>query len=409
MRTFARWYQTSAVIAGAALIVSIVIQAFRSPIEVETLLFLGLAVLTGWVRMRFDPAAHLTLTPVLVFAATLSLQPLAPVLIAAFSAGFSALFARKSWRETLAEVAIEGVPALLLVVAFRIVLPFVPSHLGGRILAFIPGLLVFVSVRLLMAVAWSHVREGVSVTSFVAGPGRQILMNLPIFAVEAVALTFLATSYLRLGFLALALAVAALVEFYYPYKLLSDQEDAIYASLAMIAQAIDAKDPYTARHSRNVARLAVRIAREMGLDEADVRRIRVGALLHDIGKVGVSGNIIRKPASLEEHEGIAMKRHPVISAEIMVPVEFLREASDIVRHHHEHIDGSGYPDGLKGEEIPTGSRVILVADAFDAMTTDRPYRKGRSKDDALKVLMEHGGRQFDRRVVRALDSVLRSQ
>lgn len=409
MKRIAWWYQLGFVVAGAALIISVPFLVFRTTIGVETLLFLALAVPTGWVRMRFEPSAHLTLTPVLVFTAALSLQPLAAVFIAVFSAVLSAtLFARRTWRETLVEVAIEGIPTLLLVAPLTLVLPLAPSHFGEKVLAFIPGFVAFVSARFLLTAAWSHVREGVSVKAFVAGPGRQILTNLPIFALEAVVLTFLATSYSRLGLLALALAVAALVEFYYPYKLLSDQEDAMYASLAMIAQAIDAKDPYTARHSRNVAQLAVRIARELGLDEADVRKIRVGALLHDIGKVGVSGNIIRKPVSLEEHEGIAMRQHPVISAEIMAPVEFLKEASDIVRHHHEHIDGSGYPDGLKGEEIPIGSRVILAADAFDAMTSDRTYRKGRSRDEALKVLAEHAERQFDRKVVMALDAVLRS-
>jgi HD-GYP domain-containing protein (c-di-GMP phosphodiesterase class II) len=103
---------------------------------------------------------------------------------------------------------------------------------------------------------------------------------------------------------------------------------------------------------------------------------------------------------------MAMREHPVISANIMQPVELLAGAAALVRHHHEHVDGSGYPDGLKGEAIPIGSRIILVADAFDAMTTDRPYRKGRSRTEALRVLREHAGRQFDARVVAALESIV---
>jgi putative nucleotidyltransferase with HDIG domain len=174
----------------------------------------------------------------------------------------------------------------------------------------------------------------------------------------------------------------------------------------MIAQAIDAKDPYTAQHSRNVSNIAVRLARAMGLNEGEVRRIRVAALIHDIGEVGVRGNIIRKPGKLDSQEGQAMRKHPVISAEIMRPVEFLGEAAEIVRHHHEHIDGSGYPDGLKNTQIPLGSRVVLVADAFDALTTDRPYRKGRSKHEALEVIAAHEGTQFDSGVVTALKAIV---
>jgi putative nucleotidyltransferase with HDIG domain len=232
-----------------------------------------------------------------------------------------------------------------------------------------------------------------------------MLANLGGFGIEALVLGFLASAG-GLGYLGPILVVASLIEFYYPYKLLSDQEDTLLASLAMIAQAIDAKDPYTAKHSKNVSNIAVRLARAMGLDEGEVRRVRVAALMHDIGKVGVRGSIIRKPGKLDAQEGEAMRQHPVISAEIMRPVELLGEAAEIVRHHHEHIDGSGYPDGLKSLEIPLGSRVVLVADAFDALTTDRPYRKGRSKQEALEVITAHAGTQFDATVVAALRSVL---
>ena len=249
---------------------------------------------------------------------------------------------------------------------------------------------------------WAKLPKG---WSFLDAAGWQMLANLGGLGIEALVLGFLASAG-GLGYLGPILIVASLIEFYYPYKLLSDQEDTLLASLAMIAQAIDAKDPYTAKHSKNVSNIAVRLARAMGLDEGEVRRVRVAALMHDIGKVGVRGSIIRKPGKLDAQEGEAMRQHPVISAEIMRPVELLGEAAEIVRHHHEHIDGSGYPDGLKSLEIPLGSRVVLVADAFDALTTDRPYRKGRSKQEALEVITAHAGTQFDATVVAALRSVL---
>lgn len=109
---------------------------------------------------------------------------------------------------------------------------------------------------------------------------------------------------------------------------------------------------------------------------------------------------------LDPSEDSLMRQHPVLSADIMQPIELLEEAAEIVRHHHEHYDGSGYPEGRRAEEIPLGSRVILVADAFDAMTTDRPYRRGRSTPEALRVLKEHAGRQFDPVVVRSLEAIL---
>lgn len=409
MTAFRRFYRIASIVVGSLLTLSLFMVVSQAAIGKATLVFLGLAIPAAWMRVRFQPAAFLTLTTVLVFTAALLLDSPAPFIIATFSAAISALLiAQRPLGDALAEVAIEGIPALLLTILIGFSLPSGSLSIGEKVIAAAPSLVVFIAARFLLAAGWSYVSDGVRMRSFVAGPGRQILTNLLIFALEATALAFLATSFDRLGYLVPAIAVASLIEFYYPYKLLSDQEDAMYAGLAMIAQAIDAKDPYTARHSRNVADLAVRIAREIGLDESEVRKIRIGALLHDIGKVGVSGAIIRKPTSLEEHEGQAMRRHPTVGAEIMAPVEFLKEASRIVRHHHEHIDGSGYPDGLRGDEIPIGSRVILVADAFDAMTTDRPYRKGRSKEQAIRVLVEHAGRQFDEAVVKALASIQRS-
>ncbi len=150
----------------------------------------------------------------------------------------------------------------------------------------------------------------------------------------------------------------------------------------------------------------MRIARALRLPEPEVRKIKFAGMLHDIGKIGVSGKIIRKPSSLTSEEMVQMRKHPVIGAEIMRPVELLADASEIVRHHHEHFDGSGYPDGLRGAQIPIGSRVVLVADAFNAITTDRPYRKARGKAEALKILREHTGTQFDAKVVEAFGRVV---
>lgn len=371
------------------------------------LIFSGLAVAAAWVRINYEPSGRHTLAPILVFAACLLVPGYAPSVIAALSAAIgAAIFARRRLPDTLIEVAEETVPALVMVAIFSQIRPE-SAQVPVRAVAFIPALLAYFGVRVALAAVHARLVQGVRFGAFLDAAGWQMLSNLAGFGIEAIVLGFLASNG-GLGYLGPILIVASLIEFYYPYKLLSDQEDTLLASLAMIAQAIDAKDPYTARHSKNVSRIAVRLARAMGLDEADVRRIRVAALMHDIGKVGVGGSIIRKPGKLDASEGLVMRQHPVISAEIMSPVEFLGEAAEIVKHHHEHVDGSGYPDGLKGSEIPLGSRVVLVADAFDALTTDRPYRRGRSKAEALDVICEHAGTQFDEAVVEALKAVIDS-
>lgn len=392
-------------IAVGGILLFVLPTLLQNAIDWIVLVLSALAVAAAWVRINYEPSSRHTLAPVLVFAACLMVPGYAPALIAALAAlASSAVFSRKSFVEVLIEVAEETIPALVMVIVFAQIRPD-SSQVPVRALSFLPALLSYFGVRVALAAARARVSQGVRIAGFFDAAGWQMLANLGGFGIEALVLAFLASTG-GLGYLGPILIVASLIEFYYPYKLLSDQEDTLLASLAMIAQAIDAKDPYTARHSKNVSNIAVRLARAMGLSEVDVRKIRVAALMHDIGKVGVGGNIIRKPGKLDAREGEAMRQHPVISAEIMSPGEFLGEAAEIVRHHHEHIDGSGYPDGLKGADIPLGSRVVLVADAFDALTTDRPYRKGRSKSEALEVISAHAGTQFDETVVNALKSAL---
>jgi len=150
------------------------------------------------------------------------------------------------------------------------------------------------------------------------------------------------------------------------------------------------------------------MARILDTPEEEVERIRIGALMHDIGKIGVPGGIIRKPSKLTDEEMETMKRHVEAGASIVEELEILNRSTDIVQHHHENFDGTGYPAGLAGQQIPLGARIVFVADAFDALTTDRPYRQGRSTTEALGVLDTNASTQFDPRAVEALKKVLRS-
>ena len=173
-----------------------------------------------------------------------------------------------------------------------------------------------------------------------------------------------------------------------------------------LARAVDAKDSYTRSHCETVAELCVLIANELGLDAERVARIRIAGLLHDVGKIGISDAILQKPAALTAEEAAVMRTHPDLGAHIVSAAELYEEAGWIL-HHHERLDGCGYPDGLRGDDVPLESRIIMVADAFEAMTSDRPYRPRRPVDDALAELERHAGTQFDPACIMALHSILR--
>ncbi|MFZ2955798.1 MAG: HD domain-containing phosphohydrolase [Candidatus Ozemobacteraceae bacterium] len=167
------------------------------------------------------------------------------------------------------------------------------------------------------------------------------------------------------------------------------------ATVEVLATAIDAKDPYTHGHSRRVTDYSVAIAEEMGFDKKAVEDIRYAGLLHDVGKIGIKDSIIGKPERLTDEEYTLIKKHPVIGADILRPVDFLADKIPGVLHHHEYYDGRGYPHHLTGDTIPLMARIICVSDAFDAMTSDRPYRKGLNVNVAVTELKKFSGKQFD--------------
>lgn len=168
-----------------------------------------------------------------------------------------------------------------------------------------------------------------------------------------------------------------------------------------LASAIDAKDTYTRGHSTSVSRYSEALARAINLPEPEVERIALGALLHDVGKIGIPENVLKKPTHLLEDEWEIMKQHPVIGAEkVLMPNESLRDLIPMVKYHHEHWDGSGYPEKLKGEEIPLSARIVSIADAFHALISDRPYRKGMDVQKACEILRMGSGMQWDATLVR---------
>ena len=180
------------------------------------------------------------------------------------------------------------------------------------------------------------------------------------------------------------------------------------SALVKFAAAIDEKDPYTRGHSGRVAKYSIIIAQHMSLPSAELEKIRISALLHDVGKIGVDDRVLKKPGALTTEEFALMKQHPLKGANIMRPVAQLKEMLPGIELHHEHVDGKGYPHGLHGEEIPLMARIIAVADTLDAMTTNRPYQSAMDLEFAMNRILELANTKFDPNVTNALDRAVRA-
>jgi putative nucleotidyltransferase with HDIG domain len=196
-------------------------------------------------------------------------------------------------------------------------------------------------------------------------------------------------------------------------RLYRSLEDSYMRTVTALTSAIDAKDHYTHKHSQHVCEYALAIAKELGFPQEQIKNLEQACQLHDIGKIGIEDYILTKPGKLTPEDWEKMKMHPAKSAEILRPLAFLSEVIKLVEQHHERYDGEGYPAKMKAEEIALGARILAVADSFDAMFTDRPYRKALTKEEAIAELKKGSGTQFDPRVVevflRIVDKLLLSQ
>jgi putative nucleotidyltransferase with HDIG domain len=188
-------------------------------------------------------------------------------------------------------------------------------------------------------------------------------------------------------------------------RALDSLEDAYRSTLKALTAALETRDSETHGHSERVVSYSLRLGREYGLNREEMKALEFGSLLHDIGKIGVPDSILRKPAKLTEEEWVRMREHPMHGQQILRGIEFLKGAARVVAQHHEKWDGSGYPLGLRDEEIDVCARIFSVADAFDAITSDRVYRRGKSYEAAAQELDDWAGRQFDPKVVKAFHGV----
>jgi len=225
--------------------------------------------------------------------------------------------------------------------------------------------------------------------------------SLPYDLVSSSLAIVLAFLFTRLQIVGLAVLVLPLFFVRHMYHMNLQVERVNRELLELMVKAIEARDPYTSGHSVRVSEYARQIARELGLNPKQVDQIGTAALLHDVGKIHEDfAPLLRKAGRLTPEERMLMQAHPVRSADLASTIaEFRGKVQTDIRNHHENYDGTGYPDGLAGEAIPIGARIIMIADTIDAMTTDRPYRKALSLSKALEEMAKHSGRQFDPKLV----------
>jgi putative nucleotidyltransferase with HDIG domain len=203
--------------------------------------------------------------------------------------------------------------------------------------------------------------------------------------------------------MALANQVAIAIE---NANLYQELMETFYATTEALAETIEKRDPYTGGHTKRVLNYSYAIGTSMGLSKKELEDLKLAAILHDVGKIGVSDKILLKEGKLDSKELERMHLHPKYGAEILSHIKQLKDVIPSVRSHHEKIDGTGYPDKLKGDDIPVIAKIIAVADAYDAMTTDRPYRKGMSMEEAFQELKKYAGIQFDKDIVHTFMKVM---
>jgi putative nucleotidyltransferase with HDIG domain len=353
-------------------------------------------------RTGRQSSGSLAFIPVL---ATAAIAPHWVSVLAVGAAGLSAqLLAKRSAVKTIFNVAQECFAIALAILAYRALggVPLRQIEESGSLSLFALFLVFFAINSICVSGALGIVGER---SPWVIWK-ENTLKALPYDFLSLPVILFFVWTYSEYGTIGAFVFAVPLLVLRQLYKVTGQLEQTNRELLELMVAAIEARDPYTSGHSRRVADKAGVIARALGLRDREVGRIVAAALLHDVGKIHeVFGPILSKPGRLTSEEQVIMRTHPVKSAELAGTVTELRDVVPLIRHHHENWDGTGYPDGLKGDGIPLGSRIIMFADTIDAMTTDRPYRAALDANAVRKELLRYRGTQFDPAIC---DTLLRS-
>ena len=403
------------IILVAAFVVAASMLAF-SIRDISAVLVLGvLAFLAETMAFQLPLSGSVSLGFAVGFAAMLYDGPAAACVVAVMgSISLHDIRARRSWLVQVFNSAQLALSILMSATAY--------TMLGGRPFAWTPTLDVLGASDLAAALAAATIFFVANIV--LVGEAMAIRSDLPLlsvlkeqsFAGYLVSLGMLALLGLVLaqlmhvaGWVAALLLVAPFAVARQTFRVYLELSDAYADTVRSLVRAIEAKDPYTRGHSERVAKHARAIAEKMGVPKSRADAIEIAALLHDIGKIGISEATLGKVGRLTAEEVAAIREHPSKSMVVLSEVEFLANMVPIVHAHHERIDGTGYPRGLRGEEIPYEARLLAVADTYDAMTSDRPYRAALTRVAAVAELQSVSGTQLDARIVAAMLDYLRNQ
>jgi putative nucleotidyltransferase with HDIG domain len=389
---------------GAVLALFLEAPPFSLPFAQAALTFGFIGVLTQVFSYRTGRGAmaSVSFVPILASAAIAPHWLSVAVVAAASLAG--QLAAKRDLIRTVFNTAQESFALALAILAYR-ALGGIPLHTIGEsssLSLFALFLVYFITNSVCVSGALGIVSDRNPWAIW----KENTLSALPYDFLSLPAILFIVWAYSKFGPVGVFVFAVPLFGLRQLYKVTGQLEQTNRELLELMVAAIEARDPYTSGHSRRVADKARVIARAVGLREKEIGRIAAAALLHDVGKIHeVFGPILSKPGRLTPEEQVVMRTHPVKSAELVGKVTELRDVVPLIRHHHENWDGTGYPDGLKGQDIPLGSRIIMFADTIDAMTTDRPYRAALDATSVRKELLRFRGTQFDPIIC---DALLRS-
>lgn len=373
----------------------------RFPLS-QVLTFLVLTMVAELMPIELSGNTTISVSFAIIYAYILLSNPPMAVLVAFL--GNVLAYAKSGWYKSLFNGSQFAISVFLSGSVFQLFggYAFAWNHISFY-LAILFSILVFFLSNALLVVVVVSLSTGVPISTLWKKDFSGILLQYFALFPYSVLLFFI---YTRIGYLGLFLFFFPLMVARYSFKLYVETKKVHLELLRALTAALDAKDPYTHGHSSRVSNLSLAIAEKLNLSDKKREMIEYAALLHDVGKIGIEDSILQKPGPLTEGEFLIVKRHPVIGFEIISKVDFLKEIAGFIRSHHERCNGSGYPDGKKHSDLPIESLILTVADVFDALTSDRPYRKAYSIDEALKIIEKEGNDYYDPKVIGALKMVL---